>query len=90
MREFRELPFDLAECLELPEELLPGGGRLTVSAGRRAVVEGARGLLEYGPERVTLSFGREKLSISGDALRLRAMSGRELLITGRIRSAEWE
>ena len=90
MREFRELPYDLAERLELPEELLPGAGRLTVSAGRRAVIEGARGILEYSADCVTVSFGMQKLRLRGDALLLRAMSGRELLVTGRIRTAEWE
>ena len=69
MRQFRELPYDLAERLELPEELLPGAGRLTVSAGRRAVIEGARGILEYSADCVTVSFGRQKLRLRGDALR---------------------
>ena len=32
----------------------------------------------------------QKLRLRGDALLLRAMSGRELLVTGRIRTAEWE
>ena len=90
MRKAWELPFDLAERLELPGELLPGAGRLTLSAGRRAVIEGGRGLLEYGPERVTVSFGREKLRLSGEGLTLRAMRGGELLVTGRIRNVEWE
>ena len=90
MKTMRELPAELAERLELPEELLPGAGRLTVSAGRRAVIEGARGILEYSADCVTVSFGRQKLRLRGDALLLRAMSGRELLVTGRIRTAEWE
>lgn len=90
MREFRELPFDLAERLELPGELLPGAGRLTLSAGRRAVIEGGRGVLEYSPEAVTISLGREKLRLSGEGLILRAMDNRELLITGRILNVEWE
>ena len=89
MKAVRELPVELAERLELPEGLLPGNGRLTLSGGRQALIEGHRGILEYTPERVAVSFGREKLSITGDGLRLRAMNAGELLITGRIRAAEW-
>ncbi|MBR1566991.1 MAG: hypothetical protein IJ649_09520 [Oscillospiraceae bacterium] len=37
-----------------------------------------------------ISFGREKLSLTGDGLHLRAMNAEELLVTGRIRTAEWE
>ena len=89
MRIGRELPADLAERLELPGELLPGQGRLTLSGGRRALIEGQRGILEYTSDRIVVSFGREKLSMSGNGLRLRAMGAGELLITGRIRAAEW-
>lgn len=85
----REFPADLAELLELPGELLPGTGRLTLSGGRRALVEGQRGILEYTAERIVVSFGREKLSLMGDGLRLSAMNAGELLIHGRIRSVEW-
>ena len=85
----REFPADLAERLELPGELLPGTGRLTLSGGRRALLEGQRGILEYTAERIVVSFGREKLSLMGDGLRLSAMNAGELLIHGRIRSVEW-
>ncbi len=86
----REWPADLAERLELPAEILPGTGCLTISGGRRALVEGHRGILEYTGQRITVSFGRQKLSLSGDGLQLRAMSAGELLVIGRIRTAEWE
>ena len=85
----REFPADLADRLELPGELLPGAGRLTLSGGRRALIEGQRGILEYTAERIVVSFGREKLSLMGDGLRLSAMNAGELLIHGRIRSVEW-
>ena len=34
----RELPAALCERLRLPEELFPGGGRLTLSGGRQALI----------------------------------------------------
>ena len=90
MKTGRELPTALAERLALPDEILPGVGRLTLSGGRQALIEGQRGILEYTPERIVVSFGREKLSLSGDNLRLCAMNVGELLVSGRIRAAEWE
>ena len=85
----RDLPADLAGLLELPEEVLPGKGRLTLVGGRKALIEGQRGILEYTPDRIVVSFGREKISLSGDSLHLKAMSAGGLLVTGRIRTAEW-
>ena len=86
----RFLPAALSERLGLPNEIVPGGGRLTLSGGRQALIEGQRGILEYSGERIVISFGREKLSLTGDGLYLRAMNTEELLVTGRIRTAEWE
>lgn len=85
----RELPADLAGLLELPGEVLPGKGRLTLVGGRQALIEGQRGILEYTPDRIVVSFGREKVSLNGDGLNLKAMSAGGLLVTGRIRAAEW-
>ena len=89
MKALKDLPPELIERLELPEELLPGKGRLTLDGGRQALVEGQRGILEYTPERIVVSFGREKLTLAGNGLRLRAMNGSEILIAGRICAAEW-
>ena len=90
MKADRGLPAALEEFLELPGDVLPGGGRLTLCGGRQALIEGQRGILEYSGERIVISFGREKLSLMGDGLYLRAMNAEELLVTGRIRTAEWE
>jgi len=89
LKAVRELPYALAERLALPGELLPGKGRLTLCGGRQALVEGHRGILEYTQERIVVSFGREKLSLTGSGMKLEAMNAGELLITGRIRAAEW-
>lgn len=85
----RGLPAALVERLELPGELLPGRGRVTLCGGRQALIEGHRVLLEYTTERIVVSFGREKLTLAGDGLSLRAMNAGELLVTGRIRAVEW-
>ena len=89
MKGSRFLPAALAERLGLPNEIVPGGGRLTLSGGRQALIEGQRGILEYTPERIVVSFGREKMSLTGDKLYLQAMNAGELLVMGRIRAAEW-
>lgn len=89
MKRIKELPLELAEKMALPAEVLPGTGTVTVSGGRQACVEGHRGILEYSEQRVVLAMKRGRLSISGAALRLRAMNGGELVISGRIENVEW-
>ena len=79
----------LADRLELPEEALTGTGKLTVTAGRRALIENHKGILEYSPERISVSFGRESLNLYGQELRIVAMNRRELLIAGELQEIAW-
>lgn len=84
------LPYELADRLDMPEDILLGAAKLTISAGRKALVENHRGVLEYSEERIVVASGRGKLSITGTKLRLAAMNRAELLITGKIQGVEWE
>ena len=90
MKRLGELGGELAERLDLPEEALLGAARLTVTSGRRALIENHHGLLEYGAEQITVSTGRGRIILRGGGLVLSAMNQRELLICGRISSVEWE
>lgn len=80
----------LAEALELPEDALLGAAKVTVTAGRRLVVENHSGVLSYGEEQIVLKLPRGKLSILGEGLSLTAMTRDRLIISGRIRTLEWE
>ena len=90
MKQSRELADALAEKLELPGGILPGAGSVPLSGGRQALIEGQRGVLAYSPECVVVRLGRQKLSLYGTELRIWAMSGDRLLISGRVQRAEME
>ena len=89
MKKLRELPYELADKLELPEDVLLGSGKLTVTGGRSAVIENHRGVLEYTDERIVVAVPRGKVCLDGTGLRLKAMNKNELLVGGRIRNIEW-
>ncbi|MDO4990253.1 MAG: YabP/YqfC family sporulation protein [Eubacteriales bacterium] len=89
MNKCRELPAELCDRLELPAEIVPGTGSVTVSGGRRALIEGHRGILAFSEDQVAVSFGRQTLTLSGSGLRLEAMNGAELRVVGRIHTADW-
>jgi len=90
VKKIRELPAELIGALDLPEEALLNTLKLSMTGSRRALVENHRGILDYSEDRVLISAGREKLSVSGSGLRLSAMNRQELLIIGRIKTVEWE
>ena len=47
-------------------------------------MENHKGILAYGTEEIHISGGSYIVKVTGEALELRAMTGLELLITGRI------
>ena len=79
MKKARLAAESLADRLDLPQ-----------AAGRQVFIENHCGILEYGTERICVAFDRGRVVINGAGLELVAMSGRELIIKGRLHSLEWE
>ena len=73
-----------AEALDLPADALAGLPRLELVGDKELRMENHKGILAYGPEEIHVSAGAFLVKISGHELELRAMTGLELLITGKI------
>lgn len=89
MKKIRELPLELAEKFDLPGDVLPGTGCITVIGGKQAKIEGHRGILEYSGERLVVALMKGKISVGGSGLSLQAMTALELIVAGRIDCVEW-
>lgn len=89
MKRIRKLAFLLAERFDVPPDSLPDAVRLSVTEGKRALIENHRGILELGESCIVVSTAGEPIRIIGDGMNLRAMNCRELLIEGMIRQVEW-
>lgn len=81
---------DMAEALALPEDALLGSAKVTVTAGRRILVDNHRGILDYSDSQAVIALPRGKLTVSGDGLHLLVMTRDRLVLGGRIRTVEWE
>ena len=62
----------------------PGLPKLELVGDGELRVENHKGILAYGREEIHISGGIYLIKISGQGLELRAMTGVELLITGKI------
>ena len=86
----RSLRLELASRLNLPPEALAQLPKVTISGGRRVMVEHHCGLLAYSTEIIEVAGNGLRVRILGDGLCLRAMDAVTVLITGRIQSLELE
>ena len=73
-----------AELFDLPADALTSLPRLELVGDKELRMENHRGILAYGSEEIHVSGGEFVVKILGEGLELRAMTGLELLITGRI------
>ncbi len=80
----------MLEKLLEPEKGLFTGPRITVTGEGRVLVEGHRGLMEYGAETVSAAVAGGSVRIRGEGLMLVAMNSSELVVSGRIWAVELE
>lgn len=73
-----------AEVFDLPADALAGLPKLELVGNGELRVENHKGILAYGREEIHISGGLYLIKIAGQDLELRAMTGIELLITGKI------
>lgn len=73
-----------AQMLDIPADALAAVPRLELIGDGELRLENHRGILAYGTEEIHVSGGAFVLKITGRNLELRAMTGLELLITGKI------
>lgn len=73
-----------AQALDLPADVVAGLPRVELVGDREVRMENHRGILAYGEEEIHISGGLFVIKVVGEGLKLRSMTGLELLITGRI------
>lgn len=73
-----------AQALDLPADVLAGLPRVELVGDREVRMENHRGILAYGEQEIHVSGGSFVIKVQGERLKLRAMTGLELLITGHI------
>ena len=77
-----------AEIFDLPADALVGLPRLELVGDGELRMENHKGIHAYGTEEIHVSGGSFVVKISGHSLELRAMTGLELLITGKIETIQ--
>ena len=78
------------QALELPADLAAGVPRLELTGDSQLRMENHRGILSYGTEEICVSAGAMVVRVQGEGLDLKAMTGLELLVCGRIMAVTLE
>lgn len=77
-----------AQVFDLPADVVAGLPRVELVGDREVRMENHRGILAYGEQEIHVSGGAFVIKVMGEGLKLRSMTGIELLITGHISSIQ--
>lgn len=84
MREKKNFFSRLSMRLGVPPEGLPGGFSAFLSGSSEVTVRGCRKILRYEPECITLSVGKQEISVQGKSLFCTAYSAETVTVSGDI------
>ena len=84
MRQKKDFFSRVGERLGLPREGWPGGFSAFLSGAGEVTVRGCRKILRYEPEIISLSVGKQELSVHGAGLVCTAYSAETVTVTGNI------
>lgn len=76
----------ISEICGLELSSLVSQGKYAVYGNCVAVVEGHRGISEYGKETISFAFGKSALEILGADLKIKCLQGNYAVIVGKISS----
>ncbi|MGI6361397.1 MAG: YabP/YqfC family sporulation protein [Bacillota bacterium] len=85
----KKLRENVADILEIPQELVSGIVKLTMWSDGRLLMENHQGIVEYGPQYIILKYVDGTLGIRGEDLNILSLAGEELKITGSIKCVEF-
>jgi len=80
----------LEDMLELPAGLTSGMAHIGLMGNREAIVDGCRGILEYGDSVVRLNTGRGAVKFTGRELNIRSLTPEQAIVEGFIIAVEFE
>lgn len=90
----RKKVFKAAEHISEALEILPGtltaSCSIQMSSNREALIDGCRGLLEYGDEKIRVNVGNGVVQLVGRGLEIKSLSYTNVVISGYILSVEFE
>ena len=77
-----------ARLFDLPADVIAGIPRMELVGDSEFRMENHKGILSCGDEEIHVSGGIYLVKVVGEGLEVRAMTGLELLVTGKIRGIE--
>lgn len=85
----KDMKHSVAKAFEFPGETLLNLPLISITGNEEMVIENFKGIIEYGKGKVRINTSAGVISIEGNELLLKHISGVDLLITGNLKKIEF-
>ena len=80
---------EISSVLEIPEEVVFDMPFISLKGREEAVVENYKGIIEYSSEKIRLNTTSGVLKLTGESLAIKCLDADNIIISGKIDSAEF-
>ncbi len=80
---------ELSRTFEIPEEVVLDIPLISFKGREEAVIENYRGIIEYSTEKMRINTASGVLKVTGDDLIIKCLDADNIVIAGKINSAEF-
>ncbi|MDR1093368.1 MAG: YabP/YqfC family sporulation protein [Clostridiales bacterium] len=75
---------EIAKLTEMPFDTVFAGFRYVNFGGRSLYVQGHKGVVSFGTEKIILRVGKRRLEIVGEGLCVQRLSQNDIVVNGKI------
>ena len=88
-KEKKNLKKELSAAFEMPEEIVSDLPLISLRGFEEAVIENYKGIIEYSTERIRINTASGVLRLTGENMFIKCLDADNIIITGKIMSAEF-
>ncbi len=88
-KEKKNLKKELSAAFEMPEEIVSDLPLISLRGFEEAVIENYKGIIEYSTERIRINTSSGVLRLTGENMFIKCLDADNIIITGKIMSAEF-
>ncbi len=79
----------ISTVLSIPQEIVMDVPRIVFDSNTKVYIENFKGISEYSGENIKINAGRYIISLSGEGMEIKSMTGEEVMIEGLIKAVNF-
>lgn len=85
----RKIKEKISTVLSIPQEIVMDVPRIVFDSNTKVYIENFKGISEYSSESIKINAGRYIISLVGEGMEIKSMTGEEVMIEGVVKTVDF-